>query len=115
MKLQIISALIFLFFMILFSFVNLQITPTRYGTQITFGQELQPVDSPATPTPVIAMGECYSTVSELKEQKNTAMLAVIGQNTDQQLQELETLIEKLTTTSNLQQHSGTMVTNENLP
>ena len=115
MKLQIISALIVLFFMMLFSFVKLQITPTKYGTQITFGQELQPVNSPVASAPIIAMGECFSTVSELKEQNNSAMPAVFGQSSYQQLQEFETLIEKLTTASIRQQHSGMMEKNENLP
>ena len=115
MKLQIISALIFLFFMMVFSFVNLQITPTKYGTQITFGQELQPGNSPVATTEISAIGECYSAVSELKEQNNHAMPAVFGQSPDQQLQGFETLIEKLTTTSLRKQHSGMMETNENLP
>jgi hypothetical protein len=111
MKLQIISALTFLFFMMLFSFVKLQITPTKYGPQISFGQELQPVAT----TPIIALEECYSTAVELKDQNNRAMLTVLKTSPDQQLQQLETIIEKLTTASIRQQHPGTVEVSENLP
>ena len=115
MKLQIISALILLFLMTLFSFVKLQITPTKYGTQITFGQDLQAVNSSVDTTPVIANVECYATLDELKEQNNREMPTAFGQSPDQQLREFETLIEKLPTTSIRQRHPGTMETNENLP
>lgn len=111
MKLQIISALILLFFMMLFSFVKLQITPTKYGTQISFGQELQPVAT----TPTIALGECYSTAGELKEKNNRSVLAAFDPNPDQQQHQLEAIIEKLTTTSTRQKHPGTVEVIENLP
>jgi hypothetical protein len=115
MKLQIISALLFLFLMTLFSFVKLQITPTKYGTQISFGQESQPVNLPTATATIAANRECYSVESELKEQNNSTMLAAFDQSSDQQLKEIEHLIEKLTATSSRQLYPGKVEMSKNLP
>lgn len=97
MKLQIISVLTFLFFMMLLSFVKLQITPTQYGLQISFGQELQPVTPPSATSAIIADGECYSIVSDLYEQSSISITASSEQNSELQREQFEKIINRLST------------------
>ena len=115
MKLQIISALTLLFFMMLFSFVKLQITPTKYGTQISFGQELQPVTHPKATAPIISDGECYSIISELKEHNSKSMTAAIDQGSELQREQIEKIINHFTTSTDQLQRINELETNENLP
>ena len=82
---------------LLFSYANLQITQTDRGTLISFGTPPQPVEDSADTDAFITEDEFYVMMSELQEQNNRVMATALKQTREQHQQQMENVIQTLTT------------------
>lgn len=82
----------------LFSIANLQISHTDRGTLISFGTPPpQPVQEPAETESFITEDEFYIMMNELQEQNNRVMATALQQTREQHQQQMENVVQTLTT------------------
>ncbi|WP_340105146.1 hypothetical protein [Rhodohalobacter sp. 8-1] len=98
-----------------FSFVNLQINQTEQGTLISFGTpQPQPVEEPAETESFITEDEFYTMMSELQEQNNHVMATALEQTREQHQQQMENVIQTLTTYYNRRRQQDLVLVSEGL-
>lgn len=99
----------------LFSYANLQITQTDRGTLISFGAPPpQTVEEPADTESFITEDEFYAMMSELQEQNNRVMATALEQTREQHQQQMENVIQTLTTYYNQRRQQDLMLVSEGL-
>ena len=98
----------------IFSFANLQITQTDSGTFISFGASPQPVAEPADTEAFITEDEFYTMMSELQEQNSRVMAAALEQSKEQHRQQMENVIETLSTYYNQRRQQDLVLVSEGL-
>lgn len=98
----------------LFSFLNLQITKTERGTLISFGSAPQPVEEPASTEAYITEDEFYAMMGELQEQNNRVMATALEQTREQHQQQMENVVQTLTTYYDRRRQQDLLLVSEGL-
>lgn len=99
----------------LFSFANLQITHTDRGTLISFGTpQPQPIEEPAETESFITEDEFYVMMGELQEQNSRVMTTALEQTREQHQQQLENVIQTLTSYYDRRRQQDLLLVSEGL-
>lgn len=98
----------------IFSFANLQITHTDRGTLISFGADPEPVEEPAATEAFITEDEFYTMMGEMQEQNNRVMATALEQTQEQHQQQMENVIQTLTTYYDRRRQQDLLLVSEGL-